>query len=345
MKKLFHSQIPLISTEPLRISINRNEAQESYHEVDIAVCDANGDIKLGMGDYERDIFPRSAMKPLQTIALIEANKRINKFHQLSEEEIALICASHNGEQSHTNLVTSLLKKFDLNTNSLICGAHWSLEQETFIEQIKTIRKPNKTHNNCSGKHAGMLILAKLLCRPTEKYADIKHEVQIKILNKLQTMTGSDLLSNVVAIDGCGAPAYSAPLINWAKAYAMFAGGGNLPDITREACLQIRNSIANNSYFIAGRNRACTDINKAFGKKITVKVGAEGVYSAAFHELKYGMTLKTRDGNKRGAEVALCAVLQALGYRIPKTVSRYGMRDLYNWSGKKVGNITLENLSL
>ena len=344
MKKLSQSRLPFISNEPLRISVNRNHAQESFHEVDIAVCDASGEVKFGMGDYERDIFPRSAMKPLQAIALLEANKRIGNFPQLSEEEIALICASHNGEQSHTNLVISLLKKFDLNMNSLICGAHWSLEQETFIEQIKTIEKPNETHNNCSGKHAGMLILAKLLRSPTEKYADIKSEVQIKILEKLQTMTGSNLLNNVVAIDGCGAPAYRAPLINWARAYALFAGGGSLPDITRESCLRIRNSIANNSYFIAGRNRACTDINRAYGGKITVKVGAEGVYSAAFHELKFGMTLKTRDGDKRGAEVALCAVLHALGYQIPKTVRPYADREIYNWSGKKVGNITLDNLN-
>ena len=210
MKKLFHSQIPFISTEPLRISINRNEAEESYHEVDIAVCDASGEVKFGMGDYERDIFPRSAMKPLQAIALLEANKRIGNFPQLSEEEIALICASHNGEQSHTNLVISLLKKFDLNMNSLICGAHWSLEQETFIEQIKTIEKPNETHNNCSGKHAGMLILAKLLRSPTEKYADIKSEVQIKILEKLQTMTGSNLLSQMLAKYGAGGEPIAKP---------------------------------------------------------------------------------------------------------------------------------------
>ena len=343
MKKLSYSQRPFISNEPLRISINRNEAQESVHEVDIVLCDASGNIKFGMGDYERDIFPRSAMKPLQAIALVETNNHINNSPQLSEEEIALICASHNGERSHTSLVTSLLKKFDLNINSLICGGHWSLEQETFIEQIKTMEKPNETHNNCSGKHAGMLILAKLLQSSTEKYVHIQHEAQIKILDKLEAMTGLDVLNNVIAIDGCGAPAYRAPLINWAKAYALFAGGGNLPNITRESCLKIRNSIANNPYFVAGRNRACTDINKAFGKKITVKVGAEGVYSAAFHELEFGMTLKSRDGDKRGAEVALCAVLQALGYQIPKTVRRYSTRDIYNWSGEKVGNITLDNL--
>jgi len=336
--------LPFISHEPLRVLVNRNGVAESIHEVDIVVCDAYGEVHFGMGSYSSEIFPRSAMKPLQAIALIEMLNQVNDLPVMTAAEVALICASHNGEESHSNAVKTLLKKFDISPEALICGAHWSLEQESLIEQVRTIEKPHKTHNNCSGKHAGMLILAKLMTGNTNNYAEIYHEAQQKILDKLQIMTDSNLLSNVTAIDGCGAPAYRAPLKNWARAFALFSGGGNLPVATKEACLRLNKSIAAHPYFVAGRNRACSAVNEAYREKIMVKVGAEGVYSAAFHEFKLGLMLKTRDGNKRGAEVALGAVFRALGYAIKKDVRPYFFPEINNWAGKKVGDVTLQNLS-
>ena len=148
---------------------------------------------------------------------------------------------------------------------------------------------------------------------------------------------------MTAIDGCGAPAFRAPLKNWARAFALFSGGGELSAATREACLRLNKSIAANPYFVAGRNRACSAVNEAYKGEITVKVGAEGVYSAAFHEFKLGLMLKTRDGNKRGAEVALGAVFRALGYIIKKDVRPYFFPEINNWAGKKVGDVTLQNL--
>ena len=335
--------LPFISDEPLRVLVNRNGVVESVHEVDIVLCDASGEVRFGMGSYTREIFPRSAMKPLQAIALIEMLNQASDLPVVTSAEVALICASHNGEESHSAAVKTLLEKFDIGPEALICGAHWSLEQESLIEQVRTIKRPNKTHNNCSGKHAGMLILAKLMTGNTDNYAEICHEAQKRILDKLQIMTDSNLLQNVTAIDGCGAPAYRAPLINWARAFALFSGGGELPIATREACLRLNKSIAANPYFVAGRNRACSAVNEAYKGEITVKVGAEGVYSAAFHEFKLGLMLKTRDGNKRGAEVALGAVFRALGYIIKKDVRPYFFPEINNWAGKKVGDVTLQNL--
>ena len=336
---------PFISDEPLRVHINRNGVAESSYEVDIALCDAQGKLFVGMGRYESEIFPRSAMKPLQAIALIELLSQTDNLPSMTAQEVALICASHNGEEFHSAAVISLLKKFDISPDNLICGAHWSLEQESLIEQVRALERPDKTHNNCSGKHAGMLILAKLLTGDTDNYAEIYHAAQEKILDKLQMMTSSNLLANVTAIDGCGAPIYRAPLINWARAFALFAGGGSLPDITRQACSRLRESIAAHPYSVAGRNRACSAVNAAYGDAITVKVGAEGVYSAAFHALKLGLMLKTRDGNKRGAEVALGAVCKALGCPMTAEVQPYFMPEITNWAGTKVGDVTLENLNV
>ena len=334
---------PFISAEPLIIAVNRSSAIESVHEVDIALCDAEGNTLFGMGNYQREIFPRSAMKPLQAIALIELLNKTNKQDSITAAQIALICASHNGEEFHSKAVKSLLAKFEINHEELICGAHWSLEQESLIEQVRTFEQPDKTHNNCSGKHAGMIILAKLLTGEGKNYAEVNHQAQKLILRKLQIMTGENLLEYVTGIDGCGAPVYRAPLRSWARAFALFAGGGELPANIRETCSIIRQSIAKNSYSIAGKNRACSVINKTYGEAITAKVGAEGVYSAAFHDSQLGLMLKARDGSKRGAEVALGAILKILGYPVFEDVEPYFRPQILNWAGSKVGDITIENL--
>ena len=334
---------PFISAEPLIISVNRNSVIESVHEVDIALCDAEANTLFGMGNYQGEIFPRSAMKPLQAIALIELLNKTNKQDSFTTAEIALICASHNGEEFHSKAVKSLLAKFEINYEELVCGAHWSLEQESLIEQVRTFEQPDKTHNNCSGKHAGMIILAKLLTGKSKNYAEINHQAQQLILRKLEIMTGENLLEYVMGIDGCGAPVYRAPLKSWARAFAMFAGGGELPANIRETCCKIRQSIANNSYIIAGKNRACSAINKTYGEAITAKVGAEGVYSAAFHGSQLGLMLKARDGSKRGAEVALGAIFKIMGFPISEDVEPYFRPQILNWAGSKVGDITIENL--
>ncbi|MBT5912577.1 asparaginase [Rhodospirillaceae bacterium] len=332
--------LPSNNKTPLQVHVNRNGFKESLHEVDVAVCDADGKVILGMGDQERVVFPRSAMKPLQAIALVELLNSSTDIPEFSKAEIALICASHNGETIHTEAVTKLLGKFDISIDELICGAHWSMHQETMISQVRRMDEPHKVHNNCSGKHAGMLILSKLMNGKTAGYADLTNMVQQRILGTLEFMTGLDLMQYTHGIDGCGAPVFSAPLGNWARAFALFSSGGELPETKHEACQRIRTSIAAEPLYIAGHDRACSAINSVYGEAITVKTGAEGVYSAAFHELGLGTMVKARDGNKRGAEVAIGAVIRALGYPTDDLVKDFFRPKLLNWAGEEVGDITV-----
>ena len=335
--------LPSNTQAPLQVHINRNGFKESLHEVDVAVCDADGKIVLGRGDEESVIFPRSAMKPLQAIALVELLNSSTDIPEFSNTEIALICASHNGEIFHTEAVTNLLDKFDISTDELICGAHWSTHQETMVSQARRMDEPHKVHNNCSGKHAGMLILSKLMNGKTSGYENLTNMVQQRILGTLEFMTGLDLMQYTHGIDGCGAPVFSAPLGNWARAFALFAGGGELPRTRHNACQRIRKSIAAEPLYVAGHDRACTAINSNYGEAITVKTGAEGVYSAAFHELGLGTVVKVRDGNKRGAEVAIGAVIRALGYPTDGLVKNFFEPKLLNWAGEEVGDITLSQI--
>ena len=336
--------LPFVSTAPLSVLVNRNGFCESSHQVDIAVCGADGAAVLGFGNVESVIFPRSAMKPLQAIALVEVLNSNSVVKQLSDPEVALICSSHNGEVLHVNAVKNLLDKFDVDIDEMICGAHWSMDEETMILQVRTFEAPHQVHNNCSGKHAGMMILSKLLSNRTVGYEKLSCHAQQKILGTLELMTGVDLMQHIAGIDGCGAPVFSAPLGNWARAFALFAGGGELPDKRAAACQRIRRSIASNPLHIAGKGRCCSAINAAYGEAITAKVGAEGVYSAAFHELGLGAMIKVRDGNKRGAEVALGAVIQMLGYRMHTSLAEFFEPKLRNWAGEIVGDITIEHFA-
>ena len=332
--------LPLNSDEPLHVSVTRGGAEESCHVVDVALCDADGSVLVGLGDVERVVFPRSAMKPLQAIALSEAWEGIDEAKRLTPTEMSLICASHNGQVEHVDAVRRLLDRFDLPVDILSCGPQWSSDQPTMIEQTRTIDTPEPVHNNCSGKHAGMMVLAHCLGHNPKGYAALTHPVQQAILGTLEAMVGIDLMAHPHGLDGCGAPALSAPLGNWARGFALFAGGGELPAGRTAACTRIRKGIAAAPRMIAGDRRLCTAIGEAFGDQITAKTGAEGVYAASFHEFGLGAMVKARDGNSRAAGAAIVAVIHALGYDLPEPVRALSVPRLTNWAGDHVGDIAV-----
>lgn len=334
--------LPLISDEPLHVSVTRGGAEESSHAVDVALCDADGGVLVGLGDVERMVFPRSAMKPLQAIALSEAWETMDEAKRLTPAEMSLVCASHNGQPEHVEAVCHLLDRFGLSVDLLSCGPQWSSDQPTLLDQARDAGMPNgvprRVHNNCSGKHAGMVVLAHCHGHDPAGYAGLTHPVQQAILGTLESMVGLDLTAFPHGLDGCGAPALSAPLGNWARGFALFAGGGELPAGRTAACARIRQGIAAAPRMIAGDRRLCTALAKSFGDRITAKTGAEGVYAAAFHDFGLGAMVKARDGNGRAAEAAIAALIHALGYDLPDAVLALSLRNLTNWAGDKVGDI-------
>ena len=331
---------PYHQAAPLRVNIRRNHAVESIHDIDIALVDADGRVILNCGEVDRVIFPRSAMKPLQAIAVVE-QLLADGAAMLSLEQLALICASHNAEDIHVDGVNAMLAAMGLDHNTLSCGAHWSLHQDVSIDQARQMDQPTKAHNNCSGKHAGMLKLAQLLKAPTEGYAALNHPAQQRILGVLEAMTGTDLMQYPHGIDGCGAPALSGPLGHWARGFALFADTDSLPEARQQAIALIRQGIASAPLMIAGTGRACSMVAAAYGEKITVKTGAEAVFGAAFHDLGLGLMLKARDGNKRASEFALGAVIHALGYDDDDRLTPFFKPTLKNWAGEVTGDITLD----
>jgi L-asparaginase II len=336
--------LPHIDKNPLSVVVKRGDAPESEHLVDIAVVDADGHLVLSYGDAERQVFPRSAMKPLQAIAVVELIRDHPEKGAFSDAEISLITASHNGEDMHVNGVDALLTRFGLDAAQLSCGAHWSLNHAVCLEQARAMEKPTKAHNNCSGKHAGMMILGHLMGVDLGGYQNLDHPVQQRIVGVMEQMTGIDLLQYPHGIDGCGAPALSGPLGNWARGFAVFADRSKLPESRAHAIESIRNGVAAAPLMVAGTGRCCSAVADVYGPLMTVKTGAEGVFAAAFHDLGLGLALKTRDGHTRGAEVALGAVLHMLGYEYDGRLDTHFKPVLKNWTGDVVGEITLPTLS-
>ena len=322
---------------PYHVQIRRNNAVESVHDVDIAIVDGDGHVILSCGDPERVVFPRSAMKPLQAIALVE-QMIADQGEVLTPQQMALICASHNAEDLHVDAVNAMLADMGLDHSHLSCGAHWSLNQDVSIDQARRMDHPTKAHNNCSGKHAGMVKLAQLINAPIKDYAALNHPAQQRILGVLEAMTGTDLMQYPHGIDGCGAPAVSGPLGHWARGFALFADPSSLPEKRQQAIALIRQGIAQAPLMIAGTGRACSAVAETYGERITVKTGAEGVFAAAFNDLGLGMMLKARDGNKRAAEFALGAVIHALGYDSHERLDPFFKPVLRNWAGDITGDI-------
>ena len=332
------AQLPFVHDHPLIVEVRRGGAVESTHLVDVAVVDCDGCVILGYGDTERPVFPRSAMKPLQSLALVEQLQTAGLDGSFCAETLCVTCASHNGQPAHIQAASALLRQFDIAEDHLICGAHWSLDQDSLIDQVRAAAAPTRLHNNCSGKHAGMLVLAHLMQAPFAGYHQPDHPVQQRILGCLEAMTGCDLTVYGTAVDGCGAPALAGPLGNWARGFALFTGDGALPEARQTACRTLTMAIADAPHMIAGDRRLCSTVNQAFGPAVTAKVGAEGVYAAAFHDLGLGLMLKARDGAKRAAEQALLHVLQVMGFALPVPVTAAFQPELTNWAGAAVGDI-------
>ena len=322
---------------PIAVLVRRGELVESEHRVAYAVATSDGRLLHAAGDVDRAIFPRSAIKPLQAIALLESGAA-ERF-AVSERELALACASHSGEPEHVRLVEAWLTRLGLDGSALECGAHPPLHGPSAERLAATGRSPERVHNNCSGKHAGMITLARHLDVPVAGYVRADHPVQRRIADVLGAMTGLAELAPP-AIDGCGIPTFPVPLGQLAVAMARFAHPAELPAARAQACARLQAAMRAHPYLIAGADRPCTEI-MAVAPQVLVKAGAEGVYAACLLERRLGLVLKVADGAGRAAPVALLALLQALDALDAKASAALAHRmrpALRNHAGVVVGRV-------
>jgi len=326
--------------EQISVEVSRGGLIESKHGIKAAVVSSSGKLIDSWGDIELPVYPRSAIKAMQALPLIESGGHEN--YGFTSAEIAICCASHNGEQKHVETVQNMLNKIQLEESDFECGCHWPMRAETSYQLASEGKEPNQLHNNCSGKHAGMLTLSKVLKAPHQGYIGIEHPVQERIARVMAEMCEVNYADADWSPDGCSAPTWAIPLYNLALAFAKFADPSMLESNRRQACKTIYQSVIDNPYMVAGTERYCTDVMKIFGDKVFLKTGAEGVYVAAIPEMKLAIALKCQDGATRAAESAMTALLDHVGITgsIPADqLQAYRSVELQNWNKLTSGYIT------
>ena len=295
---------------PILVNTLRGEVIENRHRGAIAVCDPDGKLLHSWGQVDALVYPRSAIKALQALPLVETGAA--DHFGLSSAELALACSSHNAEPIHTEAVHNWLKRLELDEDALECGAHAPLHNPTAAALIVSQQVPGRIHNNCSGKHTGMLTTARFLGETTHGYIERVHPAQQRWFDALGEMAGVDMRQLPWSYDGCGIPVIAMPLQSMATAFARLAAPDDLAADRSEAVDRITTAIAENPFMVAGSGRLCTELMALTGRRVIVKTGADGVYTAALKDKSLGVALKIDDGTTAAAEVTLLAVLNHLG---------------------------------
>jgi len=315
-----------MSSAPLCIELTRGNSIESFHYVDVAVADLSGKTILTWGDYEKSVLPRSAIKPLQALPLIETGAA--DAFQLSEAEIALACSSHNGEKLHVEAVENWLSKIGCSAEDLACGQHDPMDFNLVKEEILHGDYPKVTANNCSGKHTGFLTVMRHLGIDHENYLHPNHQLHTDYVTPiLSEMCHVDLSVQEPGVDGCGAPVWAVPLRGLAIGWAEM--------IAKPSASPLFQAMMNQPFYIAGTGRACTEIVSSTQGRAIVKTGAEGVFCAAIPEQSLGIALKARDGASRAATAALTWLLAEFGI-----TEKEESRPLTNHAGERIGEIRI-----
>ncbi len=323
---------------PVLVEVVRGQRIESRHRGAVAVVDSDGGVIFAAGDVAQPVFPRSAIKALQALPLVESGAADR--YKLTDEELALACASHGGEAAHVEGVTRMLAKAGLDASALRCGTHWPLSQPAAFALARS-GTPSALHNNCSGKHAGFLCLACAKNADLDSYWQPEHPVQHEIHAVLEDLTATTLPPHVRAVDGCSVPTWAIPLENLARAFTKFGTGLGLPPARARAAARLRVACARKPWFVAGTGRFCTEIMQLLGARAYVKTGAEGVFCAALPELGFGIAVKCDDGAGRAAEVITATLIARF---LPLTdaervaLVRFAQPVLRNWNGIEIGGL-------
>jgi len=325
-------------SNPVLIEVLRGTLVESRHRGAIAVVDVAGKIVVALGDVEQAVYPRSAVKALQALPLIETGAADR--YGLGQEELALACASHSGEPAHVATATRMLALAELDSTALKCGTHWPIHQPSAHALAGQGGMAGAIHNNCSGKHAGFLCVASALGADLARYVQPGHPVQRLVKDAIEDLTGAALSQDVCAIDGCSVPTWAVPLSALARGFARFGTGTSLAPERAKAAARLRVACAAHPWHVAGTGRFCTEIMQTLGERVFVKTGAEGVYCAALPEQGLGIAIKCDDGAGRAAEAMLAATMQRfLGSEINSSLLEAYIRPtLRNWNGIAIGSL-------
>ncbi|WP_373356022.1 asparaginase [Pseudoroseicyclus sp. CXY001] len=311
------------------VEIWRGGRLESVHAGHVVIANAAGEVVQSHGNAGAIIYPRSAVKMIQALPLIESGAA--HAAGLTSEQLALSGASHRGAAIHTERVSAWLDELGLGEPDLRCGAHMPGNEAARNGLIRAEEEPCQIHNNCSGKHAGFLTLTKHLGAGPE-YIEVDHPVQKAVREAFEEVTGR--ASPGYGIDGCSAPNFACRLDDLARGMARFAAAPGQSGRRPEAMVRIAEAMRTHPELISDEGAACTELMRACGGRVTIKGGAEGVYTAILPDLGLGVALKIADGASRAAEAAIAGVLAGLGVldRASPAYQEHAEKKLVNCRG-------------
>lgn len=324
---------------PVLVEIYRGNILESFHRGVVCIVNEHNEIVFSTGDPQQVCYPRSAMKLLQVLPLIE-HGGIEKFG-FTLQEIAVMCGSHNAEPDHVEAVNSILAKIGLDKNALNCGPQYPSSKKDANELIRHDKKPHHIHNNCSGKHAGMLAMCVLMNWPLEDYINPQHPLQQLIMETCSTLYEYPKEKMTIALDGCSAPIYSVPVINQAIGYKNLAGNIAFSDPLQRACKTVLEAVSAYPFMVAGSKRYCTDMMNITAPAIIGKTGAEGVFCMTFTSQKLGVCIKIDDGKMLPQYNVAQAIVNASGLFTPgqlQPLQHYLRNDITNFNKLLTGEI-------
>ena len=308
---------------------------EARHTVHVAVADAHGRVVARAGNGNGLTYYRSAAKPFQALPLVEEG--IVRRFGISLPELALCCASHEGEPEHVATARSILSKIGVDEALIRCGSQLPFGANASQELLMLGGRAMPIHNNCSGKHAGMLALAVGMGWDPVDYHLPGHPVQDRMLREILRWTGLGETEVATGVDGCGVVCFAVPLFQIAKSFARFS----VAAADNEGPAEIVRAMTTHPFMVGGTGRACTQVIEAAAGKAFVKLGAEGTYIGGIPASGLGFAIKVEDGGRRAVEVALVKVLEELGVLTEAAVtaiSHHGNPIVYNTRGEAVGEI-------
>jgi L-asparaginase II len=314
------------------LDVVRGDFIECTHRGHAAIWHRDEGLVAAWGDPALRILPRSAMKMIQALPLVESGAA--DAAGLSPAHLALACASHEGAHLHTDMVSDWLAAIGRAEDDLRCGAHWPKDEAAAHEMIRAHGQPGQRHNNCSGKHTGFLTLSRHLGGGPE-YLAPDHPVQTAVRAALEETAEESCAE--YAIDGCSAPNFAVSLAGFARALSAFAA----PDPTArgDAMTRLCGAMTAHPAHVAGEGRACTRLMRAMEGRAAIKTGAEGVFAAIVPERRLGIAIKIEDGATRAAEAAVAALLVGAGVLDPAHPDARAILHgpVRNWRGIETGH--------
>lgn len=322
---------------PVLVEVTRGNVIESRHRGAVSVFDGDGAQVLSIGDVARPVFPRSAVKSIQALPLVESGAA--DAYGFTDADLALACASHAGEARHADRAASMLARAGLDVGALECGAHWPTRQDAMIELARSGASPTALHNNCSGKHSGFVCTCRHLGIDHRGYVKAGHRSQDMVREAMEMVTGAAHTQDMCGIDGCSIPTYAVPLADLARGFAKMATGQGLGERRAAAATRLIAACMAEPFYVSGTERMDTRLMIAGAGRIFVKVGAEGVYCGALPELGLGFALKCDDGAVRAAETMVAALIARLVKGdLGERVGEMARPVMTNWNGIEVGTV-------